>query len=225
MVAIIDKSMDIPDRPTSDEIRSFRQMKRFSQREMAEFLGVERGTYKNYEIEPENGGSKFPTKLIPALYMLGFKSSIKNLSIPAGEMDIAVPFIGLVSANTPPNWDFPNDTDSMEYVPAEMGHLKGRFAARIDDDCMAPLLWHDDIVVFQESSTPKVGRVVLFRTHDGYITVKQMKHDGTDYYLHPLNAKYSDSPAAGTVVGYLVGIVRYEGRRKKTDYDPDGIRP
>lgn len=75
------------------------------------------------------------------------------------------------------------------------------------------------------SQIPKIGKVVLFRTDDGKITVKQLKHDGKDFILHPLNPKYDDHLADGSVVGFLVGKVRQLGRRKLTDYDPDGLTP
>ena len=90
---------------------------------------------------------------------------------------------------------------------------------------MFPFLHPDDISVLQQDSIPKIGRVVLFRLHDGVITLKQLKHNGANFVLHALNPLLEDEIAAGSVVGYVVGIVRRNGQREWTDFDPSGLIP
>jgi SOS-response transcriptional repressor LexA len=65
----------------------------------------------------------------------------------------------------------------------------------------------------------------MYRSPEKSITIKELKHDGKGFILHPLNPAYEDVPALGTCLGYLVGIVREVGSRKVTVYDSTGIRP
>lgn len=204
------------------ELKAFRKSLRMTQQEMASMLGVTRSAYANHEA----GQNNVPESYLPVLRRLGFNvSNVSAPSIAVPEFLIPIPFVGLVNADTPATWAAPNDSDSLEFVPAEMGNPKGRFAARVESDCMYPLLQPDDIVVLHQHSVPRIGTIVLFRTFDNRDTLKQLKHDGEQYILHALNPKVPDRVAEGTVVGYLVGIVRQVGRRRYTDYDPDGIRP
>jgi DNA-binding XRE family transcriptional regulator len=201
-----------------EALKRFRGILRLKQRELAAKLGVSLQTYANWESRG------IPPKVLPELKKLGFGLEAKEIP---HQLQIYIPmvFIGSVSANDETMWSDPEDTDSMEFVPPEMGEVKGRFAAKIESDCMIPLLEPGDIVVFQQERTPRLNRVVLWKTFEGKICVKQLKHDGAKFYLHPLNPSYQDRPAEGECVGYLVGIVRTDGRRRQTDYDPDGIRP
>jgi DNA-binding XRE family transcriptional regulator len=191
---------------------------RLKQREIAAKIGVSLQTYANWESRG------IPPKVLPDLKKLGFGLEAKEIP-HALQLYVPMAFIGLVSANDKTMWCEPEDTDSIEFVPPEMGESKGRFAAKIESDCMFPLLEPGDIVVFQQDRTPKLNRVVIWKTFDGRITVKHLKHNGAAFLLHPLNPSYEDHIAEGECVGYLVGIVRTDGRRRQTDYDPDGIRP
>lgn len=213
--------MVMADHITGQQVKELRKKLRMTQAEMAKEFGITRSAYANWEVE-QNG---IPDSALPRLYKMGLGSELGAPSIPASELQIPIHFIGLVNASTPADWADPSDTDSMEFVPLEMGDARGRFAARVESDCMYPLLHPDDLIVLQSSKTPRIGLVVVFRTTDGRVTIKQLKHDGSKFILHALNPSVPDQPADGSVVGYLVGIVRQIGRRKMTDFDPDGIRP
>ena len=204
-----------------EDLKNFRKKTlRLTQEEIAAKLGIAAGTYKNYELPDRS----IPLSVLPKLRSLGFGLELNPIN-HGTQLLAPVPFIGSVSANDETMWCDPEDTDSLEFVPPEMGETKGRFAAKIESDCMIPLLEPGDIVVFQQDRVPKLNRVVLWKTFAGKICVKQLKHDGAKFYLHPLNPTYQDRAAEGECVGYLVGIVRTDGRRRQTDYDPDGIRP
>jgi hypothetical protein len=89
---------------------------------------------------------------------------------------------------------------------------------------MYDLLIPGDTVVFQRTDIPKIGHVVLFRSFDNRITIKTLKHDGTNYLLEAINSVYETVEAKGSMIGYLVGIVREQGSRRVTVYDSHGIR-
>jgi SOS-response transcriptional repressor LexA len=186
----------------------------------AERLGVQRSRYKNWEYGLVE---KVPQDVLDRVREL--RAAVTEPRIPASQLQIPVPYIGRVAASSACDWTNPLDCEEFEFVPPEMGDGKGRFACRVIGDSMYDLLIPDDICVFQASDIPKLGVVVLHRSPDNLITVKELKHDGERYILHSLNAAYTDQPATGVMVGYLIGIVRERGSRKTTEYDASGIRP
>lgn len=143
----------------------------------------------------------------------------------APELEIPIPYIGQVAASTPVDWTDPFESVEMELVPSEMGDGKNRFCARIVGLSMYPLLIPDDVVVFQHSNVPRLGIIILHRSDDNKITVKELKHNGKDFILSSCNPEYPDIVAQGLVIGHLIGIVRKQGLRRTTEYDPSGIRP
>jgi transcriptional regulator with XRE-family HTH domain len=209
------------DTPIAQQLRALRKRLRLTQEELADELGVGRPAYKNWEY----GQSNPPEKVMWRLRAMGMGHEVGQPLIPASQLLIPITYIGAVNASEKANWTDPFETDEFELVPPEMGDARGRFCCKIASDSCFDLLWPDDIAVFQRSDIPKIGAVVLFRSFENRITIKQLKHDGTNFILHPLNSAYEDEPATGSMVGYLVGIVREQGSKRVTVYDPGGIRP
>lgn len=205
----------------ADALRKFRRALDMTQEDMARKLGLKRTTYTSYE----QGIAQPPGGVVARLKELGFGTDVSDPRIPALQIYIPIAFIGGVSASAQVDWTDPFESETFEYVPPEMGEARGRFAARILSDSCYDLLWPGDIAVFQKDETPRIGQVILYRSRDRRITVKQLKHSGENYVLHPLNPTYDDEPADGEVVGFLVGIVRQDGSRRVTIYDEHGIRP
>ena len=205
----------------AEALVEFRKAQGYSQEAMALSLDISRNTYAAYET----GRNKPRFETMKRLRLMGFQADVAGPLVPASELEIPVVYVGTVAASSRADWTDPFASETMEFVPPEMGHVRGRFAARIGSDCMVPMLEPQDLCVFQRDPSPRIGAVVLFRGHDGLIAVKQLKHDGTDYFLHPLNPKYLDAQAMGECVGYLVGIVRHKGSRKTTEYDAAGLYP
>lgn len=206
----------------AQELKNFRKNElKLTQQEMADKLKIKRSRYANFEI----GVSNPSDSILKHLHSLGFQQEVGPPLVPASTIEIPLTYIGFVAASDPVNWTDPFESESFEYVPTEMGDVKGRFACRIASDSMMPLLEPDDLCVFQTSPVPKIGCIILFRSKDNLITVKQLKHDGNEYMLHPLNQKYKNQKADGETVGFLIGIVRSKGTLKTTIYDPSGIRP
>lgn len=146
-------------------------------------------------------------------------SDVGPPTIPAEVLDAPLPYIGYIAAGSRVEWSDPFAVEDMEYVPAEMAE-RGRFCCRVKGDSCYPELWPGDLVVFQINEAPKLGSIVLHRTlePDPQATIKQLKHDGQKYYLHPLNPAYTDEPATGLVLGHLVALVREVNGIKITMY-------
>lgn len=206
----------------AEELRAFRKKLRMTQEEFAKLGGATRAAYKNWEL----GFSKPPEAILQRFRAAGMGADVGSPLAPIIAAQQAMPYVGFVSCSQPVDWSDPMDSTDWVYVPDEMFD-KDRFAARVEKDSMYPLLQPDDLAVFQSHPVPKVGRVCIYRTSDGRVTIKVIRHNGTNYVLHALNPSVEDHivDTPGTCIGYLVGIVRQIGRRKITDYDPDGIIP
>lgn len=208
-------------RQEAEELKKFRNGLGLSQHDMADRLNVTRSAYSSYET----ARVVIPRRILRTLYEMGFMSEVSAPTIPAGEVGVQLVSIGYVAASSKVDWTDPFESEDFEYVPSHMAEGRGLFSCRVQSDSMLPLLYPEDICVFQRTDVPKIGRVILFRSDDHKVTVKLLKHDGTNYILHPLNSNYSDEIATGCSVGVLVGIVRKIGSRTISDHDPDGIKP
>jgi SOS-response transcriptional repressor LexA len=176
-------------------------------------------------LDSSNPEWEFGDGTTPLLSLVVTGDDLSRPTIPAPELKILAPYIGQVAASTPVDWSDPFDADEFEYVPCEMGDGRGRFSARVIGYSMHPLLLPGDLVVFQSSNVPKLGVVVLHRSTDNQVTVKELKHDGERFMLCSTNEAVPDIPASGQIIGHLVGIVREQGSRMTTEYDSNGIRP
>jgi SOS-response transcriptional repressor LexA len=206
----------------SAELKAIREDLRMTITGFADALGVERHTYRNWEY----GKSKrIPDDVMTRARMMRARGDVGPFTIPASELLIPVPYIGYVSASDPPNWTDPFESESFEYVPPEMGDGKGKFSLRILGDSMYDLLLPDDLCVFQASAIERISCVILHRSQDNLLTVKTLRHDGEKFLLKAENIRYPEVEARGSVVGFLLGIVRVQGSRKVTVYDGNGIRP
>jgi SOS-response transcriptional repressor LexA len=203
------------------ELKVLRNSSRYTLKGFARLLGVSDTTYANWEY----GKARTPLAMLEKARAIANGDDVTRPSIPAPELKIQVPYIGQVAASTPVDWSDPFDAIEFEYVPTEMGDAKGRFSARVIGLSMYPLLLPGDLVVFQSTNIPKLGVVVLHRSNDNQVTVKELKHDGERFILSSTNEAFPDVPAEGLVIGHLVGIVREQGSRITTEYDSNGIRP
>lgn len=203
-----------------EKLKELRHRLRYTQEEMALRLGASRATYKNWEY----GVANPPPLTVKELTVL--ESEAAAPTTPAYELEVPLLSIGSIAASEKVDWTDPFESETFEDVPGHMAGGRGRFSCRVASDSMMPLLMPEDVCIWQASNVPKVGGVILYRTADKLVTIKQLKHNGTHYYLHPLNSRYDDmdcDPDSGQI-GFLVGVVRRIGKRVITDYDPDGIR-
>lgn len=203
-----------------EELKAWRRTYRFTQKEVADRVGVSRGAYANWESD-----LAVPTHSnLLRLRELGFQSDVGPPMIPAPIATVPVPYIGFVSASSPSDWRDPDLCESFEDVPGEWD-TRGCFTCRVDTDSMYPLIYPGDLLMFKQEPVPRINAAIMYRCKSGLITIKQLKHDGERFVLHPLNTSYSDVLADGLQIGFLVGIIRKEGKRKLTIYDDSGIIP
>ena len=194
-----------PTQTVGQELLYFRKKRLIlTQDELGEKLGVSRATISHWETDTH----EIPQHHLDKLRLLGFQGDVGAPSIPAPVLAVPIPYIGYVSASSQADWTDPYETDTFEYVPPQMADTRGTFCCRVESDSMYPLLQIDDLLVFQRDPLPRVGKIILFRSNDNKITIKRLKHDGQDFILVPENAKYESCKAEGTVVGFLIGMIR-----------------
>lgn len=209
------------EKPIAQQLKEFRKAINLTQEEIAQKIGIKRSRFANFE----SGHSRPDELILNQLRILGFQAEVGPPIIPASQLQVPIPYIGYVAASNPVNWTDPYESESFEYVPPEMGDARGRFACRVASDSMMPILEPDDILVFQKSEIPKLRHIILFRSKENLITVKQLGHNGSNFTLVPLNPSYDEVNADGEMLGFLVGIIRERGTLRTTIYDASGIRP
>jgi transcriptional regulator with XRE-family HTH domain len=214
-------------------LKTIRALNRMKQEELAQVAGVSRSTISYYE----NGGPvpqevadriRAQVAVIPAMADTPLRNSSATMDVGRVSRIISRGYVLLPVAPSPlaGSWMSPNlnDCEGIE-VDAKFGG-DGRFVSHMEGDCMLPYLEPDDLLVWQESSRPKLNRIVYARNGAGEITVKQLKHDGQEFILSPLNDRYENATAATWEAdAFLVGVVRVGAGTEVTLYSPDGLIP
>jgi SOS-response transcriptional repressor LexA len=137
--------------------------------------------------------------------------------------EVEVPRLQPISAGQ--EWTDPFDSDQTEPIPGFMA-TPVTFVVSVDGDSMYDLLEPGDLAVFVQHPQPQIGLIVVARNHEGGMTIKQLKHDGREYVLHPLNPSYDDILASRWhTEGYLVGIIRDHAGERTIRHNPKGLRP
>lgn len=204
-------------------LRKARKAKDWTQEQMAATGGVKRTTYANYEA----GTSTPPEELIARYLAAGVKPPAQEVGSPLFPMaGVPVP----IPRGCPvpcSDWSDPLDADYEDFIEVDSFFAgKGRFACSIVGDSMYNLLHPGDLCIWQYDMVPKLGSVVIARSHTNEVTCAQLKHDGQQFILHKLNPRYEDAVSDSWVaIGYLVGVIRTDGSKRITVYDPNGIRP
>lgn len=209
----------------AEELKAIRLSMRLTQPAMAERLGVAKSRYQNWEY----GKVEIPNYIMDLAIALRKGDDVGRPTAPVPTVKLRIPYIGLVAASEPVSWSDPFESIEWEDVPYEMGDVlpgqPGRFSARVVGLSMFPLLLPDDLLVFKSSNVPKLGIVVMHRSNDNRVSVKCLKQEGVEFFLESVNPEVKSIRAEGMVIGHLVGIVRHQGSRITTEYDPNGIRP
>ncbi|MES1227258.1 MAG: LexA family transcriptional regulator [Armatimonadota bacterium] len=211
-----------PRTKTKSPMRRFRESQDLTQQEMADRLGIKVERYKTYEY---GSRKSIPDSVLLELRRMGFQADVGLPGAVTEEGEVRLTSVGRISAASKVDWTDPLASEEWEYVPSHMVKGRNRFCCRVESDCMMPFLQPDDICVWEATSVQRLGLVVLYRTNEMLLTIKQLRHDGERFTLNPLNPAYSTETAVGEVVGILVGVVRRVGRRVDSFYDPDGLRP
>ncbi len=130
-------------------------------------------------------------KLIPKEKELGLKSkqTPRETLVPKSEYT-PLTVLGLVEAGFPT----PSEESLHEQISLDDWIIKKReasFMLRVSGDSMKDAgILHDDMVIVERTSTPKVGQIVVAEV-DGSYTLKYLRKNNSGvYYLEPANKAF-----------------------------------
>lgn len=209
------------ERPTSDALRAFRNQLRYSQRELATLLGIDRGRYANWEYDK----AEIPEDIVEKLRELGFghgKPAAEGRKVSlAGTPLRSINVVGKVSAG--PGETNVDVDENQIYVPERLAR-PGALGFVVDGDSMMPNLHPGDVAIFMPYDKPKQGHTFLVSKNDEY-RVKSLFWVNNGWVMRSLNKSYSDEPLeGGQILGFLIAWYRVAGSRETMDSDPNGLR-
>ena len=143
-----------------NNLRTARKLKRLTQKDVAELVGIDRTTYNRYEngmTQPDNDKLlKLATVLdVSVDYLLGNKPQIEH-----GATRL-IPLLGTVPAGTP----IEAIEDIEEYIdiyPRLVKHGE-LFALRVQGDSMEPDLRSGDIIIVEKQDFAESGDIVFLQ--------------------------------------------------------------
>jgi SOS-response transcriptional repressor LexA len=204
-----------------NRLREIRERLRFTQKEFAAVLGVDRARYKNWEYghsAPPHDLMELAERQLPDAPVSEVGPFLQVRTMPM----VKVPVVGHVSAG--PGAD-PHEIQDDVYVPAHMAPGPGLCAYVAEGDSMMPWIHPGDIVIIRPHQTERLGFAFLVERADGTSSLKMLGHDGTDWELRSLNPKYEPERQPARLVGYVIGIYRLSGTTEYTMLDANGLRP
>lgn len=213
---------------SAESLRQFRVSQRLTQKALADMIGVEFTTYRNWEY-----AKSVPTPLaVRELKKMGYglpqkqraDNPLGNPAIPVGFSMASLPYAGAVPAG---EWGDPLASEEFIEVEVEFEHPR-RFAARVVGDSCYPALQQGDLTIWHQDMSPPYGTIVLAqRKGDHGCTVKELRYEDSRPILHAVNPDIDD-PEDGDgwgVVARLVGVIRKTEGPKRTWYLNEGLRP
>lgn len=138
---------------------------------------------------------------------------------------VDMPYAGNLPAG---DWSDPLESEEFEEVESRLWK-RNRFCARIVGDSCHPALQRNDFVIFEASTSPIFGRIVVAERSDHAATVKVLEWDAATSgpVLRPVNPNVEPPDAdEWRVIGFLVCATwRTIYGAEVTHYQEDGIRP
>lgn len=184
--------------------------------------------WKNGENDPHTDLLPFLSRVVGATIseLLGETPLNPNSNGPrraSAVGDLEVPRLSPVRAGA--EWTDPFDCDQTEPIPSFMVD-ELTFCCPVEGDSMMDFLQPGDMAVFRREAMPNIGNIVAARNGKSELTIKQLKHDGEQYVLTPLNPKYDLMEAhEWWIEGTLTGYIRYRGEERQIRHHPRGLRP
>lgn len=168
-------------------LKTLRTKKGWTQKDVAQLLGVDRTTYAKYEAGSSEPSFEMLKKLtdvysVPADTLLGWPN-ISGKS--AGQI---VPVLGDVAAGIP--IEAVTDIVDYEEIDAAMAASGEHFGLRIKGSSMEPRMMEGDVVIVRKQDTAETGDTVVVLVNGDSATVKKIKYGSDGISLIPTNPAY-----------------------------------
>lgn len=168
-------------------LRALRKQNGWTQREVADRLGVHCSTYTKYETGASEPSFDILQKLteifdVSADQLLGRPIRTKSLT------RTLVPVLGNVAAGIP----IEAITDIVDYeeIDAAMAKTGDFFGLRIKGASMEPRMREGDVVIVRKQDTAETGETVVVLVNGDSATVKKIKYGPDGITLVPTNPAY-----------------------------------
>lgn len=178
---------------TSDILKELRLKKGVSQKEIADYLGMDRTTYVKYE----SGASK-PTRKLKQIadyfgvttdYILGREKNIPNQeSTQYKKRGIKIPVLGRIQAGIPV--EAIEEIIDYEEIDEELAKTGDFFCLQIKGDSMAPRMLEGDVVVVRKQPDLENGQIGIVLVNGQDATIKKVVKHETGISLVAFNTAY-----------------------------------
>lgn len=191
-----------------ERLRSVREQRNLSQKQVADYLGITSQAYGYYERGERNPGSDNLRKLanyfdVSVDYLLGRDQDQNQIN------NRYIPLLGSVPAGVP----IEAIEDIEEYIDIYPRFVKHGelFALRVQGDSMEPDLRNGDIVVIEKQEYVENGQIAVVRVNGEDFTIKRVKLSQKGLMLIPSNPAYDpvffDSDQVATLPVTIIGVV------------------
>ena len=191
-----------------ERLRSVREQRNLSQKQVADYLGITSQAYGYYERGERNPGSDNLRKLanyfdVSVDYLLGRDQGQNQTN------NRYIPLLGSVRAGIP----IEAIEDIEEYIDIYPRFVKHGelFALRVQGDSMEPDLRNGDIVIIEKQEYVENGQIAVVRVNGEDFTIKRVKLSPKGIMLIPSNPAYDpvffDSDQVATLPVTIIGKV------------------
>lgn len=161
-----------------EKLKELRAEKCYSQKMVADILGITQSAYSNYESgkrEPDNNTLSALAEVfnVTVDYLLGRSS---NPSPTSKKKGIKIPVLGEVAAGVP--LDAIEDVIDYEEIPEDMAKTGDFFGLKIKGDSMSPRMLDGDVVIVRKQNDVESGDIAIVLVNGDSATCKKLvKHD------------------------------------------------
>lgn len=191
-----------------ERLRSVREQRNLSQKQVADYLGITSQAYGYYERGERNPGSDNLRKLanyfdVSVDYLLGRDQGQNQTN------NRYIPLLGSVPAGVP----IEAIEDIEEYIDIYPRFVKHGelFALHVKGDSMEPDLRSGDIVIIEKQEYVDNGDIAVVRVNGEDVTLKRVKLSQKGLMLIPSNPAYDpvffDSDQVATLPVTIIGKV------------------
>ena len=205
---------------TANKIKEYRKLKRMTQKELGEKIGVKHNTVSGYENgtnEPEQDILfKIAAALDVSINDLFPETRSDTTNIRRRKKGVRIPVLGYVVAGIP--IEAIEDIIDYEEIDEELARTGDFFALQVRGESMEPVLYEDDVVIVRKQPTADTGDIAIILINGDEATIKKIKRERDGVMLIGYNTSvyephfYSNEEIENLPVQILCKVI--ELRRK-----------
>ena len=164
---------------TANKIKEYRKLKRMTQKELGEKIGVKHNTVSGYENgtnEPEQDILfKIAAALDVSINDLFPETRSDTTNIRRRKKGVRIPVLGYVVAGIP--IEAIEDIIDYEEIDEELARTGDFFALQVRGESMEPVLYEDDVVIVRKQPTADTGDIAIILINGDEATIKKIKRE------------------------------------------------